>query len=153
MCRLWIHFMLHSLRISIKSHHSEHGERDEFQSTAQSSHLCCLMSAAVTSQQTSFARLAKEASFLTWLPVPFPGSSDRIQSTLSVSRCSIQTQVQRGFSLAPLWRMSDWLCFFLGKNPHSFGLADTSACHTTQHFRQQIALWGCGIANLDENYE
>lgn len=85
---LCIHFMPHSLRISIESHHSEHRELDEFQSTAETSHLCCLMSSAVTSLQTSFARLVKETlSFLTWLPVPLHCSSDSIHSTLPIAQC------------------------------------------------------------------
>lgn len=149
---LWTYFMHHSLRINIESHHSEHKELDEFKSTAETSHLCCLMSSAVTSLQTSFARLVKETSFLTWLPVPLHCLSDNIHSILPTAQCITNPGAEMSLLGFPLKNVRSAL--FLSK-PLPWTSWHLCKPHNTEEprFQELIPLLGHTNCNLNASYE
>ena len=116
-----------SLRIRIGSHCCERRGLDGFQSSTETSHLCCWLSAAVTSPQICFARPAEAGvSFLTQLLVPFHCSADSTPGARLLLRVE-QTQVPRLEALGLPWKMSAPLCV---SNGRAAGPIDLPASHS-----------------------
>lgn len=112
-----MYFMPGSLRISIGSHHCQRGELGGFQSSTETSRLCCWLPAAVTSLQSCSARPAEAGvSFLTELLVPFHCSADS-PPRACLLLCVEQTQVPRLKALGLPWKMSAQLCVSKGRAP------------------------------------